>query len=140
MRMSAEADRTRSAIFFAQYLALLAAAAAWVQFPEVHARVGGHLRLFYLLLVVGSCYVLLRAYVVLVRRRDLRLRDVWVVLDPASSPAVYLTGGMNSEAGLLTGRSPPLPSSAIRSASPSAPPAGALLPRHLGGSAIPPGR
>ncbi len=100
--MSAEADRTRSAIFFAQYLALLAAALAWVQFPEVHARVGAHLRPFYLLLAVASCYVFLRAYVVLVRRRGLRLRDVWVVPDLGIiTSAVYLTGGMNSEAGLL---------------------------------------
>lgn len=100
--MSAEAARTRSALFFVEYLALLAAAAAWVQFPVVRQRVGGHLPLFYLLLAVSACYVLVRAYVVLVRRVDLRLRNLWMALDlGVITGAVSLTGGMDSEAGLL---------------------------------------
>jgi signal transduction histidine kinase len=100
--MSAEADRRRSAVFFAQYLALLAGAVAWVQFPEVRARVGGRLPLFYLLLLLSACYVFLRAYVVLVRQAGRPLRDLWVTVDlGVITGAVYLTGGMNSEAGLL---------------------------------------
>jgi signal transduction histidine kinase len=100
--MSAEADRRRSAVFFGQYLALLAGAVAWVQFPEVRARVGGHLPLFYLLLTASACYVFLRAYVVLVRQAGRSLRDLWVTMDlGVITGAVYLTGGMNSEAGLL---------------------------------------
>lgn len=100
--MSAEADRRRSAVFFGQYLALLAGAVAWVQFPEVRARVGGRLPLFYLLLLLSACYVFLRAYVVLVRQAGRPLRDLWVTVDlGVITGAVYLTGGMNSEAGLL---------------------------------------
>jgi signal transduction histidine kinase len=100
--MSAEADRRRSAVFFGQYLAVLAGAVAWVHFPEVRARVGGHLPLFYLLLLLTACYVFLRAYVVLVRQAGRSLRDLWVMVDlGVITGAVYLTGGMNSEAGLL---------------------------------------
>ncbi len=99
---SAEVERRRSAVFFIQYLALLAAAAAWVQFPEVRARVGGHLLAFYLLLAGSACYVLFRAYVTMVRQAGRSLRDLWVIGDlGVITGAAYLTGGMNSEAALL---------------------------------------
>ena len=99
--MSAEAARTRSAVFFIQYLALLAAAALWVQFDVVHQRVGRHLPHFYVFLVVSVCYVLVRAYLVL-GRRIADKRDLWIALDLlVITGAVYLTGGLDSEAALL---------------------------------------
>ena len=97
-----DATRTRSAVFFIQYLALLLAALGWVQFDFVRRRVGGHLGLFYLLIGAAFCYLAVRAYLVLARRVSRKWSSLWLSLDLAViTSAVYLTGGINSEAALL---------------------------------------
>ena len=99
--MSVGPARTRSAAFFIQYLALLAAAVVWVQFDFVRRRAGGNLGLFYLLIGASVCYVGIRSYLVLGRGVARRWGWLWLSLDLAIiTCAVYLTGGLNSEAAL----------------------------------------
>jgi len=96
------AVRIRSATFFGQYLVLLLAALVWVQFDFVRRRVGDHLELFYLLIGGSLCYLALRAYLVLARGVSKRWGGLWLSVDLAIiTCAVYLTGGINSEAGLV---------------------------------------
>jgi len=98
-----EATRTRSAVFFIQYLVLLLAALAWVQFDFVRRRMGGsNLSLFYLLIGASLCYLGLRAYLVLRRRISRKWAGLWLALDLALiTGAVYLSGGIDSEVALL---------------------------------------
>jgi len=97
-----DATRRRSAVFFIQYLLLLLTGLVWVQIDFVRRRVGEHLSLFYLLIGGASCYLAVRAYLVLGRRISRRWRSLWLSSDLAIiTAAVYLTGGINSEAGLL---------------------------------------
>ncbi len=98
-----DAARTRSAAFFIQYLLLLLASLAWVQFAFVRRRMGdGKVSLFYLLIAVTLCYLGVRAYLVLRRRIAPRWANLWLSLDlVVITCAVYLTGGLDSEAALL---------------------------------------
>ena len=97
-----DATRRRSAVFFIQYLVLLLTALAWVQFGFVRRRVGEHLPLFYLLIGGAACYLAVRAYWVLGKRISRRWSSLWLSCDLAIiTAAVYLTGGINSEAALL---------------------------------------
>ena len=97
-----EAARTRSAVFFIQYLVLLLAALVWVQFDFVRRRMAGNgLSLFYLLIGAALCFLGLRAYLVLRKGLSRRWASLWLSLDLAIiTGAVYLTGGINSEAAL----------------------------------------
>lgn len=97
-----EATRTRSAVFFIQYLMLLLAALAWVQFDFVRRRMGGsNISLFYLLIGAAVGVLGLRAYLTLVKRISPKWSGLWLSLDLAIiTCSVYLTGGVNSEVGL----------------------------------------
>ena len=97
-----DAARTRSIAFFIQYLILLLAGLVWVQTPVVRARVGDRMPQVYALLIGASCYLAARAYLVLSRRISRRWSGFWLSIDLAAiTCAVYLTGGINSEAALL---------------------------------------
>jgi signal transduction histidine kinase len=98
-----EADRTRAAVFFIQYLALLLAALVWVQLDFVRRRMAaGNATLFYLLIGAAACFLALRAWLVCRRRIPRKWSSLWLSLDLAViTCAVYLTGGINSEAALL---------------------------------------
>jgi signal transduction histidine kinase len=95
------AARTRSAAFFIQYLLLLVASLVWVQFGTVRSRVND-IGQFYALIAGSLCYLGVRSYLVLRRRVSTKWSSLWVSLDLAIiSCAVYLTGGINSEAALV---------------------------------------
>jgi signal transduction histidine kinase len=96
------ARRSRSAVFFIQYLMLLLTALIWVQFEFVRRRVGEHLNLFYLLIGGAACYLGVRAYLVLGKLISRRWSSLWLACDLGIiTGAVYLTGGINSEAALV---------------------------------------
>ena len=95
-------DRMRSEVFFIEYVLVLLFAMFWVQFPHVRARIEGDTTPFYMLLAVAFCYVGLRAYLVLVRGFAGNWQYVWLAVDLAViTGAVYLTGGIRSEAALM---------------------------------------
>jgi signal transduction histidine kinase len=95
-------ERARSAVFFAQYGAILLYALAWVHFADVRQRVGENIGLFHALLAFAFCYVGLRAFFVVGRRVSRSWHPAWVAVDLAIiTGAVRLTGGINSEAALV---------------------------------------
>jgi len=97
-----DATRRRSAVFFIQYLVLLLTAVVWVQIDFVRRRVGEHLIPFYLLIGGAACLLAVRAYMVARGRITKAWRALWLTFDLATiTAAVYLTGGINSEAALL---------------------------------------
>jgi signal transduction histidine kinase len=97
-----DATRRRSVMFFIQFLVLLGVAVVWVQIDFVRRRVGEHLTLFYLLIGGAACLLVVRAYMAFRGRITERWRTLWLASDLAIiTAAVYLTGGINSEAALL---------------------------------------
>ena len=98
-----DAAKARDAAFFIQYVLLLIAALVWVQFDFVRRRMGsGHLTSFHLLIGVAAALLVLRAWLVLRRRISRKWSALWLGLDMAIiTCAVYLTGGIDSEAALL---------------------------------------
>lgn len=97
-----DATRRRSVMFFIQFLVLLITAVVWVQIDFVRRRVGEHLTLFYVLIGGAACLLAVRAYMALRGRISERWRTLWLASDLGIiTAAVYLTGGINSEAALL---------------------------------------
>ena len=94
-------QRTRSAIFFSQYAAMLLYALFWVHFDYVRHRVLSF-TLLYALVGTALCYVAVRAYLVIGNRLPKRWDAAWVTVDLGIiSALVRITGGINSEAGLI---------------------------------------
>jgi hypothetical protein len=92
----------RDALFFGEYLALLLIALLWVQLAHVRVRVGPHLGLLYAVDAGTIAYVLVRAWLVMVRRAGRAWEPLFLVVDLAViSTFVRLTGGIASEAGLV---------------------------------------
>jgi signal transduction histidine kinase len=97
-----DATRTRSTAFFILYLVVLLAALAWVQSGVVRSRAGEHVGQFYALIAGSLCYLGLRTYLVLGRGLSRRWSNLWLSVDMGIiTAAVYLTGGINSEAALV---------------------------------------
>jgi len=97
-----EAAKKRSAVFFVQYGALLCAALVWVNTAPVRERADGHVVQFYWLIGAAFCYLGVRAALVLATRVRERANYLWDAADLGIiSGAVYLTGGINSEAALV---------------------------------------
>jgi len=94
-------QRTRSAIFFSQYAAMLLYALFWVHFDYVRHRVLSF-TLLYALVGTALCYVAVRAYLVIGNRLPKRWDAAWVTVDLGIiSALVRITGGIDSEAGLI---------------------------------------
>ncbi len=96
--------RLRSAAFFASCFALLLFGAVWVQFPDVRERIQdeGDIARFYVLIGFAICYLAGRAYLALGRHVPERWERAWLVLDLSIiTYAVFLTGGIRSEAALV---------------------------------------
>jgi signal transduction histidine kinase len=93
--------KTRFAIFFSQYAAMLLYALVWAHLDHVRDRVLSF-TLLYVLVGIALCYVAVRAYLVLAKRLDDTWDAVWVTVDLVIiSALVRITGGINSEAGLI---------------------------------------
>ncbi|MGC9318026.1 MAG: sensor histidine kinase [Armatimonadota bacterium] len=94
-------DRTRSAIFFGLYAAMLLYGLYWVRLSHVRDRVG-NLTLFCVLIGAALCYVIVRAVLVVIVKVSEAWDPVWVAIDLIIiTVAVRLTGGIDSEAALL---------------------------------------
>lgn len=91
----------RDRLFFVVYAGLLVFGFFWMTLPHVRVRVTdvGLLRGIF---AGGLCYLAIRASLVLPRTVSDRWEPLWVAVDLALiSSLVYLTGGINSEAGLI---------------------------------------
>ncbi|MEA3402956.1 MAG: hypothetical protein U9R79_17075 [Armatimonadota bacterium] len=94
-------DRTRSAVFFGLYAAMLLYGLYWVRLSDVRDRVQS-LTLFYVLIGAALCYLALRAVLVILVKVSQAWDPVWVAIDLIIiTVAVRLTGGIDSEAALL---------------------------------------
>jgi signal transduction histidine kinase len=97
-----DTKRVQSYVFFVEYTLVLLFGTVWVQFPHVRARMSAGPDSFYLLLAVAFCYLGLRAYLQLVRGFSGGWEYVWLTVDlTVITGAVYLTGGIRSEAALM---------------------------------------
>ncbi len=96
------ATRARTAAFFVQYLVLLVAALVWVNSDVGRQRVGPHLTQFYALIGAAFCWLCSRTYLLLRGLVPTEWKHWGAAVDLVIiSGAVYLTGGINSEAALL---------------------------------------
>lgn len=96
------ATRARTAAFFVQYLVLLVAALVWVNSNVGRQHVGPHLTQFYTLIGAAFCWLCLRTYLLLRGLVPTEWKHWGAAVDLVIiSGAVYLTGGINSEAALL---------------------------------------